>query len=107
MPYNLNMENIIIHTKTCDMLPSISSTILHVRCSEHVNSKSVQSSPIWRYFFSLKSGFQRVQYCINPSNTKLFKNINMHLHIESFINIKMTNVAQIHPKEPLEYTKVT
>ena len=49
MPYNLNMENIIIHNKTRDMLPSISSTILHVRYSEHANSKSVQSSPIWRY----------------------------------------------------------
>ena len=49
MPYNLNMENIIIHDKTRDMLPSISSTILHVRYSEHANSKSVQSSPIWRY----------------------------------------------------------
>ena len=43
------MENIIIHNKTRDMLPSISSTILHVRYSEHANSKSVQSSPIWRY----------------------------------------------------------
>ena len=50
MPYNLNMENIIIHNKTHDMLPSISRTILQVRYSEHVNSKSVQSSPIWRYF---------------------------------------------------------
>ena len=49
MPYNLNMENIIIHIKTRDMLPSISGTILHVRYSEHANSKSVQSSPIWRY----------------------------------------------------------
>ena len=49
MPYNLNMENIIIHSKTRDMLPSISSTILHVRYSEHANSKSVLSSPIWRY----------------------------------------------------------
>ena len=28
IPYNLNMENIIIHTKTRDVLPSISSTIL-------------------------------------------------------------------------------
>ena len=37
MPYNLNMENIIIHNKTRDMLPSI--------------SKSVQSSPIWRFLF--------------------------------------------------------
>ena len=49
MPYNLNMENIIIHNKTRDMPPSISSTILHVRYSEHANSKIVQSSPIWRY----------------------------------------------------------
>ena len=49
MPYNLNMENIIIHNRTRDMLLSISSTILHVRYSEHANSKSVQSSPIWRY----------------------------------------------------------
>ena len=49
MPYNLNMKNIIIHNKTHDMLPSISSTILHERYSEHANSKSVQSSPIWRY----------------------------------------------------------
>ena len=49
MPYNLNMEIIIIHNKTRDMLPSISNTILHVRYSEHANSKSVQSSPIWRY----------------------------------------------------------
>ena len=49
MPYNLNMENIIIHDKTRDMPPSISSTILHVRYSEHANSKSVQSSPIWQY----------------------------------------------------------
>ena len=32
------------------MLLSISSTILHVRYSEHANSKSVQSSPIWRYW---------------------------------------------------------
>ena len=46
MPYNLNMENIIIQTKTRDMLPSITSTILHVRYSDHANSKSVQSSPI-------------------------------------------------------------
>ena len=53
MPYNLNMENIIIHDKTCDMLLSISSTILHVRYSEHANSKSVQSSPIWRYVLCL------------------------------------------------------
>ena len=45
MPYNLNMENIITHNMTRDMLPSISSTILHVRYSEHANSKSVQSSP--------------------------------------------------------------
>ena len=45
MPYNLNMKNIIIHNKTCDMLPSISSTILHVRYSEHANSKSIQISP--------------------------------------------------------------
>ena len=51
MPYNLDMENIIIHNKTCDMLPSISSTILHVRYSEDANSKSVQSSPIWQYHF--------------------------------------------------------
>ena len=50
MPYNFNMENIIIHNKTRDMLPSISSTILHMRYSEHANSKSVQSSPIWRYW---------------------------------------------------------
>ena len=49
MPYNLNMENIIIHNETRDMLPSISSTILHVRYSDYANSKSVQSSPIWRY----------------------------------------------------------
>ena len=49
MPYNLDMENTIIHNKTHDMLPSISSTILHVRYSEHANWKSVQSSPIWRY----------------------------------------------------------
>ena len=47
--HNLNMENIIIHNKTRDMPPSISSTILHVRYSEHTDSKSVQSSPIWRY----------------------------------------------------------
>ena len=53
MPYNLNMENIIKHNKTRDMLPSISSTILHVRYSEHANWKSVQSSPIWRYMISL------------------------------------------------------
>ena len=53
MPYNLNMENIIIHDKTCDMLPSISSTILHVRYSEYANSKSVQSSPIWRYIWTI------------------------------------------------------
>ena len=46
MPYNLNMENIIIHNKTRDMLPSISSTIIHVRYSEHANSKSVQSSGV-------------------------------------------------------------
>ena len=59
MPYNLNMENIIIHTKTCDMLPSISSNILHVNYSEHAISKSVQSSPIWRYIFilDLSSGY--------------------------------------------------
>ena len=43
MPYKLNMENIIIHNKTRDMLPSISSTILHARYSELANSKSVQS----------------------------------------------------------------
>ena len=49
MPYNRYVENIIIHNKTRDMLPSISSNILHVRLSEHANSKSVQSSPIWRY----------------------------------------------------------
>ena len=49
MPYNLNMENIIVHNKTHDMLPSISSTILRVKYSELANSKSVQSSPIWRY----------------------------------------------------------
>ena len=47
--HNLNMENIIIHNKTRDMHPSISSTILHVRYSEHADFKSVQSSPIWRY----------------------------------------------------------
>ena len=59
MPYNLNMENIIIHDKTRDMLPSISSTILHVRYSEHANSKSVQRSPIWRYIkSSIWSGFE-------------------------------------------------
>ena len=51
MQYNLNMENIILHNKTRDMLPSISSTILHVRYSEHANSKSVQSFPIWWYSF--------------------------------------------------------
>ena len=45
MPGNLNMENIIIHSKTRDMLPFISSTILHVRYSEHANSKSVQKFP--------------------------------------------------------------
>ena len=50
MSYNLNKKNIIIHNKTRDMLPSISSTILHVRYSEHGNSKSVQSAPIWRYW---------------------------------------------------------
>ena len=49
IPYNLDMENIIIHTKTRDVLPSISSTTLHRRYNEHANSKSVQSSPIWRY----------------------------------------------------------
>ena len=49
MPYNINMEINIIQNKTHDMLPSISSTILHVRCSEYANSESVQSSPIWRY----------------------------------------------------------
>ena len=45
MPYNLNMENIIIHNKTRDMPPSISSTILHVRCSEHANSKVSKVPP--------------------------------------------------------------
>ena len=49
MPYNLDMENIMIHNKTCDMLTSISSTILHVRYSEHANSKGVQISRVWRY----------------------------------------------------------
>ena len=53
MPYNLDTENIIIHNKTRDMLPSISSTILHVRYNEHANSKSVQSSPIWRYWIGI------------------------------------------------------
>ena len=55
MAYNLNVENIIIHDKTCDMPPSISSTILHVRYIEHANSKSVQSFPIWRYVFAIRS----------------------------------------------------
>ena len=45
MPYNLNMENIIVHNKTHDMLPSISSTILRVKYSEHANSKSVPKFP--------------------------------------------------------------
>ena len=49
MAYNLNMENIEIYNETRDMLPSISSTMLQVRCSEHASSKSVQSSPIWEY----------------------------------------------------------
>ena len=34
------------------MVPSISSTILHVRYGEHANSKSVPSSPIWRYRYT-------------------------------------------------------
>ena len=66
MPYNLNMENIIIHNKTRDMLPSISSTILHARYSELANSKSVQSSPIWRYYLhhlSVKMMLLQMQKC--------------------------------------------
>ena len=49
MAYDINMENIEIYNETRDMLPSISSTMLQVRCSEHASSKSVQSSPIWGY----------------------------------------------------------
>ena len=65
MSYNLNMENIIIHNKTRDMLPSISSTILHMRYSEHANSKSVQSSPIWRYH-DCGMNYQKVSVITNP-----------------------------------------
>ena len=68
MPYNLNMKNIIIHNKTRDMLPSISSTIIYVRCSEHANSKSVQSSPISRYV--------RLFCCIFSICTSPFHGIN-------------------------------
>ena len=42
MPYNLNMENIIIYNNTRDMPPSISSTILHVRCREHAENMQTQ-----------------------------------------------------------------
>ena len=44
-----DLHHHMLHNKTRDLLPSISSTILHVRDSEHANSKSVQSSPIWWY----------------------------------------------------------
>ena len=61
------MENIIIHNKTRDMLPSISSTILHVRYNEHANSKSVQSSPIgwyWEILSHNKLSLDQVIPCV-------------------------------------------
>ena len=80
MPYSLSMENIIIHNKTHDMLPSISSTILHVRYSEHANSKIVQSSPIWRYWFTdnLTLGENFMRNCIESFSMK-----EMHLKMSS------------------------
>ena len=93
MPYNLYKENIIIHNKTRDILPSISSTILHVRYSEHANSKSVQSSPIWRY-----NGNQLYQYVELSASDKISE-LTYHVPFSHFFKSKDPNVS--HTCKPL------
>ena len=73
------MENIIIQNKTRDMLLSISSTILHVRCSEHANSKSVQSSPIWRYLQWIKYRCYILLLSLSSIKTPLTHILNLSL----------------------------
>ena len=80
MPYSLNMENIIIHTETRDMLPSISSTILHVRYSEHANSKSVQNSPIWRYHMMIGMSIPEAPHHVNDHMATSQHSINTYGH---------------------------
>ena len=100
MPYNLNIENIIIHNKTRDMLPFIFSTILHVRCSEHANSKSVQSPPIWRYIFFNKKMHLKMS---SANRWPFYLSLNVYIDNASvchrYIVLFHTDKLIIHPKK--------
>ena len=45
MPFNFNLENIVLQKKTRDMSPSISTTMLRVKYCKHSNPKASKAPP--------------------------------------------------------------